>query len=1325
LSAVVAGTINAALLPVKGTVSTAVNATLPLLQAGGSGINQLADASVLGSTSVTLPTTVSAPQGLTQDLDANFVGSVIRSNTVDVNLISTGNGISPIYFAASNPAATVTAPTVNSVTGTSTTGYTVTGTADPNVNVEIRNQAGTVVGTATANDTGAFTVNIATGSAAANENLNAVAINGDTESTATGFQTPADPAATVTAPTVNSVTGTSTTGYTVTGTADPNVNVEIRNQAGTVVGTATANDTGAFTVNIATGSAAANENLNAVAINGDTESTATGFQTPAEAATVQTPVVDKVTGSTTKGYEVTGTAEAGTTIEVRSTDGTVIGTGTTAPNGDYTVTLAPGKATAAENLNVVAINAARTESQPATATTPADVAVPAVDKVTGSTTKGYEVIGTAEANQTVEVRDTEGNVIGTGTANAAGDYTVTVDAGKAGAGETINVVAKDNNGNESQPATATTPADVTAPTVDEITGNTTDGYEVGGKADPNTTIEVRDPDGTVIGTDTSDTNGDYAVVIDAGKTSPGDTLTVVGKDADGNESQPTTTTTPADPVTTAPTINNVTGTSTTGYTVTGTADKNAKIEIRNQAGTVVGTATANDTGAFTVNIATGSAAANENLNAVAITGARESTATGFQTPADPTATVQTPVVDKVTGSTTKGYEVTGTAEANQTVEVRDTEGNVIGTGTANATGDYTVTVDAGKAGAGETINVVAKDSNGNESQPATATTPADVTVPTVDEITGNPTDGYEVGGKADPNTTIEVRDPDGTVIGTDTSDTNGDYTVVIDAGKVEPGDTITVIGKDADGNESQPKEAVVPVETVEVAAPTVNSVTGTSTTGYTVTGTADPNVNVEIRNQAGTVVGTATANDTGAFTVNIATGSAAANENLNAVAINGDTESTATGFQTPADPAATVQTPVVDKVTGSTTKGYEVTGTAEAGTTIEVRSTDGTVIGTGTTAPNGDYTVTLAPGKATAAENLNVVAINAARTESQPATATTPADVTAPTVDEITGNPTDGYEITGKADPNTTIEVRDPNDNIVGTGTSNGNGDYTVTIEAGKVNPGDTITVIGKDADGNESQPTTVTVPVENGDITIAQPIIDSVTGTSKDGYVIKGKAEPNRTIQIRNTRSSSMIEPANSVEARSLFAFIDPFAATNEIATTTTNGAGDFTVELAAGQAQAEESLLAIATDGQGNYSEPTFFSTPADQTSPTDPTTPGGNGNGGNGSNNGGVNNGNGTGTTNPGNGAQNGVGTGSGSGLGSNMGNNMGTNAGMLNGFGRGNAGSKFSNGKYTSSYSTNKGTYPRTGENQHISAGIFGGLLALLAALGLMKHKRKEE
>lgn len=46
------------------------------------------------------------------------------------------------------------------------------------------------------------------------------------------------------------------------------------------------------------------------------------------------PSVDKVTGNTTQGYQMTGTAELGTTIEVRATDGTVLGTAITGPTGN-------------------------------------------------------------------------------------------------------------------------------------------------------------------------------------------------------------------------------------------------------------------------------------------------------------------------------------------------------------------------------------------------------------------------------------------------------------------------------------------------------------------------------------------------------------------------------------------------------------------------------------------------------------------------------------------------------------------------------------------------------------------------------------------------------------------------------------------------------------------------------------------------------------------------------------------------------------------------------------------------------------------------------
>ncbi|MBO6452340.1 cell surface protein, partial [Enterococcus faecalis] len=620
-SNLVATAINAALLPVKGTVNVAVSGALPLLAVGGSGVNELVDASLLGATTVTLPTTVSTPQNLSNNLDARFVGTVVQTDLLDVNLLATADGVSNIYFAAGTTSE-VTAPTVTGVTGNSTAGYEVKGTADANATVEIRNAGGAVIGTGTADGTGAFTVTIPAGEAGANETLTAVAKNASgTESTPTTFQTPADEA-TVTAPTITGVTGNSTAGYEVKGTADANATVEIRNAGGTVIGTGTADGTGAFTVTIPAGEAGANETLTAVAKNASgTESTPTTFQTPADEATVTAPTITGVTGNSTAGYEIKGTADANATVEIRNAGGAVIGTGTADGTGAFTVTIPAGEAGANETLTAVAKNASGTESTPTTFQTPADpntpVATPIVETVTGSTTKGYEVKGTAEVGTTIEVRDAAGTVLGTATTGTDGKYTVTLDSGTATANQTLSVVAKNASGTESQPATATTPADVTAPTVDNITGNSGSGYEITGTADPNTTIEVRDPSGAVIGTGTSDANGDFTVTLPTGTTNPGDTLTVIGKDNAGNESQPTEVLVPADATVTAPTVTGVTGNSVAGYQVTGTADPNATIEIRDADGNVIATGTADGTGSFAVNLPAGTANANETLTALA------------------------------------------------------------------------------------------------------------------------------------------------------------------------------------------------------------------------------------------------------------------------------------------------------------------------------------------------------------------------------------------------------------------------------------------------------------------------------------------------------------------------------------------------------------------------------------------------------------------------------------------------------------------------------------------------------------------------------------
>ncbi|WP_459410785.1 Ig-like domain-containing protein [Enterococcus faecalis] len=1385
-SNLVATAINAALLPVKGTVNVAVSGALPLLAVGGSGVNELVDASLLGATTVTLPTTVSTPQNLSNNLDARFVGTVVQTDLLDVNLLATADGVSNIYFAAGTTSE-VTAPTVTGVTGNSTAGYEVKGTADANATVEIRNAGGAVIGTGTADGTGAFTVTIPAGEAGANETLTAVAKNASgTESTPTTFQTPADEA-TVTAPTITGVTGNSTAGYEVKGTADANATVEIRNAGGTVIGTGTADGTGAFTVTIPAGEAGANETLTAVAKNASgTESTPTTFQTPADEATVTAPTITGVTGNSTAGYEIKGTADANATVEIRNAGGTVIGTGTADGTGAFTVTIPAGEAGANETLTAVAKNASGTESTPTTFQTPADpntpVATPIVETVTGSTTKGYEVKGTAEVGTTIEVRDAAGTVLGTATTGTDGKYTVTLDSGTATANQTLSVVAKNASGTESQPATATTPADVTAPTVDNITGNSGSGYEITGTADPNTTIEVRDPSGAVIGTGTSDANGDFTVTLPTGTTNPGDTLTVIGKDNAGNESQPTEVLVPADATVTAPTVTGVTGNSVAGYQVTGTADPNATIEIRDADGNVIATGTADGTGSFAVNLPAGTANANETLTALAKDPAgNTSTPTTFQTPAD--EVVAPPSVDKVTGNTTQGYQVTGTAELGTTIEVRATDGTVLGTATTGPTGQYTVTLASGKATAKQTVNVVAKNDTGLESQPTTAMTPADVTTPTIGDITGDSTTGYEITGTADPNTTIEVRNPDGTIIGTTTTDDQGNFTVDLPAGAANPGDTLTVVGKDGDGNESQPTEVTVP-EDATVAAPTVTTVTGTTATGYQVTGTAEPNVTIEIHNEAGLVIATGTTDGAGAFTITLPTGTATANEALTAIAKDAaGKESNPTAFKTPADPDAPVTTPTVDKITGSTTKGYQVVGAAEVGTTVEVRDADGTVLGMATTGTDGKYTVTLEPGKASANETITVVAKNATGKESQPATATTPADLATPTIDSITGNSGKGYEITGTAEPKTTIDVRDADGTIIAATTANETGQYTVTLPAGVVTPGETITIISKDGAGNESQPATAVIPA---DVVLAAPTITKVEGNKANGYTVTGTADPNVTVQFYNS-SEQLLASGNTTtggtfsvhiaaglatEKETLTAlttdtqgnvspkttFMTPADITGEpeikiaaptvssvlgtskagylikgtaepnriiqisnrllrsvIAVGATDAEGNFAIQLTAGQATAQQSLLAIATDGAGHYSTATTFMTPAD------PTNPGG-GNGNTGGNNGntgnngatGGNNGNGSNTgSNPNGGS--GLGT-TGSGLGS-LGNGLGTN------------GSGYHPKLSTISYGTGNhgktGFLPSTGEKESsaVTTSLFGAFVALLASMGIIKRKRK--
>lgn len=95
-----------------------------------------------------------------------------------------------------------------------------------------------------------------------------------------------------------------------------------------------------------------------------------------------------------------------------------------------------------------------------------------------------------------------------------------------------------------------------------------------------------------------------------------------------------------------------------------------------------------------------------------------------------------------------------------------------------------------------------------------------------------------------------------------------------------------------------------------------------------------------------------------------------------------------------------------------------------------------------------------------------------------------PVTVAAPTA-TISGNESSGYPVTGKADPNVTIEISNAQGEVVGTGTTDSEGNYRIVVAANRVEPKDNLYVVASVVAGGKeyrSAAATVTVPVAGVD---------------------------------------------------------------------------------------------------------------------------------------------------------------------------------------------------------------------------------------------------
>ncbi|MGM0516095.1 MAG: Ig-like domain-containing protein, partial [Pseudomonadota bacterium] len=223
---------------------------------------------------------------------------------------------------------------------------------------------------------------------------------------------------------------------------------------------------------------------------------------------------------------------------------------------------------------------------------------------------GTTVSGETDPGNTIEIRDDGGNVVGSGTADSEGNFDVTTDEPLAD-GEEYDVVAIDEDGNESEPTPVT--GDLTPPAVDV---DPTDGTEVSGTAEPGSTVEVDvDGDGTPDHTTEADADGNWSVTPDT-PLDDGTEVSVTATDDAGNTSDPVTVTVdaaaPAAPtiVTATDDVGDVTGdlssgdsTDDTTPTLNGTAEAESTVTVF-QDGVEIGTVEADATGDWSLEVPT-------------------------------------------------------------------------------------------------------------------------------------------------------------------------------------------------------------------------------------------------------------------------------------------------------------------------------------------------------------------------------------------------------------------------------------------------------------------------------------------------------------------------------------------------------------------------------------------------------------------------------------------------------------------------------------------------------------------------------------------------
>lgn len=402
-------------------------------------------------------------------------------------------------------------------------------------------------------------------------------------------------------------------------------------------------------------------------------------------------------------------------------------------------------------------------------------------------------------------------------------------------------------------------------------------------------------------------------------------------------------------------------------TLSGTADANSTVTIYDN-GTIIDSVLADGNGNWTW---TSSSPLSDELHAFTATATNQSGTGGMSPAFNINIDTQPPLPPDDLNVSADGTVVTGTTEPGNTVVITSSSGTQIGSGVAGPDGSFTITINPPQTN-GETIEAIATDPAGNPSLPETALAP-DITAPQPPtNLLVNGT-GDQVTGKAEPNSTINILDPDGNIIGTATADTNGDFTATLVPPQTN-GEPLTANATDTAGNKGDDASVNAP-DTTAPDAPTGVTVAGN---GGAVSGHAEAGSTVIVKDSNGAPIGVGQADSGGNFTVQI-TPSKINNETVNVTATDSTgneslpTSAVAPDLTAPNQPVIIAVTDDVADITGSINNNGltnddkpKIEGKAEAGSQVKIYD-NGTLLTTITADINGNwnYTPTSALGGGT------------------------------------------------------------------------------------------------------------------------------------------------------------------------------------------------------------------------------------------------------------------------------------------------------------------------------------------------------------------------